>query len=132
MPILLHGLPPTALPGREEQGNFAATFARAQAGGATVHFNAADVAAVTVAELAFVGIRGFLPQGKQDFGGKLDVQALIGGDGCDGYPPGVIDQLDLPGLGRVDAAGRCTPLAFWCRNSAGLSVQVWPASRPSA
>src|ERR1017187_169920 len=93
-----------ALRGRVRHGDFAAAFARAQAGGATVHLNAADVAAIAVAEHAFVGIRGFLPLGKENFGGKLDVHALIGGDGCDGHPSGVVDHLDRPGLRRVDAA----------------------------
>jgi hypothetical protein len=45
---------------RVGQRDFAASIARAQAG-ATVHLNAANMAAVAVAELTFVGIRGLMP-----------------------------------------------------------------------
>ena len=59
-------LAPDLAPDRRElrrrvgQRDFAASIARAQAG-ATVHLNAANMAAVAVAELTFVGIRGLMP-----------------------------------------------------------------------
>src|ERR1035438_4102602 len=61
--------------------DFTAAFTRAQDGGAAVHLDAADVAAVAVAELPFIGSRGFLPLGEGNFRGKLEVQAFVGGDG---------------------------------------------------
>ena len=70
-----------ALPGREEQDDFAAV-AQTQIA-AMIHRDVTDATAVAVAELALVGVGGALPLIEGELA-LQQVQAPVGGDGCDG------------------------------------------------